>query len=113
MPYVGNEISKEVTLEEKDILKSKIAKILKETAGKCEKYIMVSFRKSEIYLGGKQGEYAYVELKLLGNLTKDQKNEITKQMSKIYKEILGISDVYITFHELERENWGYKDKTFA
>ena len=50
----------------------------------------------------------YIDIKVAGKLTKEQKKELTKQITKSIVDITGKSAqyVYIVFEEVDRENWG-------
>lgn len=116
MPYVNNEISKKLTKTEKEEIKKGIGRILEEEIDKPEKVLMVKISdENEIWFSGKQGEYAFIELKLLGKLELESKNRLSLRIVQLYKEVIGIEDncIYITFDQYERSDWGYKGKTFA
>jgi len=54
----------------------------------------------------------YVNLKLVGKLTKDQKKEISKQFSATLENVAQKpkEHTYIVFDEVNGENWGVGDK---
>ncbi len=49
----------------------------------------------------------FVNVKLAGTITKEQKKEIAKKMTDILEEVAGKkpSSTYIVFEEVEREDW--------
>ena len=49
----------------------------------------------------------YINLKVAGNLTKEQKEEITKRITQTMKDVAGKpeSATYIVIEEVPRTNW--------
>ncbi|MCM8535541.1 MAG: 4-oxalocrotonate tautomerase family protein [Lentisphaeraceae bacterium] len=49
----------------------------------------------------------FINLKIAGSLSKEQKQTIANQFSKTIEDVTGKSPsaTYIVFEELERENW--------
>ncbi len=54
----------------------------------------------------------YVNCKLVGSLTKEQKKEIAKQFSETLEKVAkkGKKHTYITFEEVKGENWAIGDE---
>ena len=54
----------------------------------------------------------YIDIKVAGKLTKEQKVELTKQITQSIVDVTGKSAqyVYIVFEEVNRENWGIGGK---
>ncbi len=50
----------------------------------------------------------YVNVKVAGKLTKDQKREIVKGITKLLEEVAGKppSATYVVIEEVDRDNWG-------
>ncbi|MBF0385750.1 MAG: 4-oxalocrotonate tautomerase family protein [Candidatus Omnitrophica bacterium] len=57
----------------------------------------------------------YINCKLVGTLTKEQKKEIAKQFSETLEKVAKKpKDVtYIVFEEVKGENWAVGDKLFG
>ncbi|MEK6776701.1 MAG: 4-oxalocrotonate tautomerase family protein [bacterium] len=57
----------------------------------------------------------YVNLKLLGKLTREQKAEIVKEFSETLERVAGkpSEHTYIVIDEVEKENWGKGGKLFS
>ncbi len=57
----------------------------------------------------------YVNLKVLGTLTVDQKREIVKRFTDTLQEVAGKPPeyTYVVIEEVERENWGHKGILFS
>ena len=54
----------------------------------------------------------YVDIKVAGKLTEDQKNELAQKITKIITDVTGKPSqyVYVVFEEVERENWAIAGK---
>ncbi|MGM0508023.1 MAG: phenylpyruvate tautomerase MIF-related protein [Fusobacteriota bacterium] len=116
MPFIETKIGKAVTKTEEIDLKHGFAKIMEEEIGKPERALMINIEdEKRIYLGGKLDTVSYVEIKLLGKLNIEQKDILTNRIGKLYNEILNVDSnkIYITFFEMERQDWGFNGKTFA
>lgn len=57
----------------------------------------------------------YVNLQLIGKLTKDQKSEIVKEFCDTLERVAGkpSDHTYVVIEEVDRENWGKGGKLFA
>eukprot|EP00827_Trimyema_finlayi_P002019 TRINITY_DN1960_c0_g1_i1.p2 TRINITY_DN1960_c0_g1~~TRINITY_DN1960_c0_g1_i1.p2 ORF type:complete len:126 (+),score=46.46 TRINITY_DN1960_c0_g1_i1:64-441(+) len=116
MPFVAINTDKATTQQQRDTIKAGLAKILSSIVGKPEQYVMISFIKCDaLYFGGKAGEAAYIEFKQLGNMSKQQKNDLTAQINALIKTNLGIdgSKQYITFQSFTADSWGFDGQTFG
>ncbi len=57
----------------------------------------------------------YINLKLVGKLTKEQKNEIAKQFSETLLKVANKpkDHTYLVIDEVSGENWAVGEKLFA
>ncbi len=57
----------------------------------------------------------YVNLKLLGKLSREQKARIVKEFSETLERVAGkpSEHTYIVIEEVEKENWGKGGKLFS
>ena len=57
----------------------------------------------------------YINLKLVGSLTKDQKEEIAKQFSETLQKVANKDpgNLYLVIDEVPGENWAKGDKLFG
>jgi len=54
----------------------------------------------------------YVDIKVAGKLTEDQKNELAQKITKVITDVTGkpAQYVYVVFEEVKRENWAIAGK---
>ena len=57
----------------------------------------------------------YVDVKVAGTLTKDQKEKIVDAITKLLEDVAGkpASLTYVVIEEVERENWGVGGKLLS
>lgn len=57
----------------------------------------------------------YINVKVAGNLTRDQKKEIAEKFSNVMHEVAGKkpASTYIVFEEINRENWAVGEKLLS
>lgn len=57
----------------------------------------------------------YVNLKIAGKLSKEQKQQITRQFTNVLEEVTGKPKnyTYIVIEEIEHENWAIGGKLLA
>ncbi len=116
MPYVHCLSSQKIDVAAEDLFKAGAAAALAEVAGKPENYLFVSLQGGQtLFLAGRRAAGAVVEISLVGSLTKAQKKDLTARFSDLCRKSLGLSgeSVYIIFHEVPGENWGWNGGTFG
>lgn len=57
----------------------------------------------------------YVNVRLVGTLSEEQKADIAKQFTKTLQDVAGKPPeyVYVVFDEVDRENWAMAGKLFS
>ncbi len=57
----------------------------------------------------------YVNVKVAGKLSKDQKKKIVEGITKLLEEVAGKppSATYVVIEEIDRENWGKEGKLLS
>lgn len=115
MPYINVKTSCEINDAQKEVLKSELAEIMQKVADKSEDWLMVSFNNETIFFKGEKcAKAAFVEIKLVGSISSDQKTELSRRVCKIMDERLGIppQKLYLVITCVSGENWGWNCNTF-
>lgn len=114
MPYIRTTVSKEITDEKREALKSKLGQAIALIPGKSESWLMLAFEDNmKMYFRGDSSEdYAYVEVSLFGSASDAAYDRLTGAISGIVSEELGIdiANVYIKYEEAE--HWGWNGSNF-
>lgn len=114
MPFINSKITLKVEKEIQDVIKERLGKAIELIPGKSESWLMVGFEDEySLYFKGQDCEKAaFVEVKVLGTVTKESYDQLTAEICKIYKEVLDIpgDQIYIKYEEVS--HWGYNGFNF-
>jgi phenylpyruvate tautomerase len=115
MPLLKLETNVSLPDDNRDMLLSNLSKIVADTIGKPEQYVMVTFNSSAILMSGKQGPAAFVDVRSIGGLSGLVNEKLSQQICSALKEALVITPdrVYINFANVEASNWGWNNETFG
>ena len=115
MPLLKLETTVVLTDDQRKALLSSLSRILAETTGKPEDYVMITLGQSAILMSGKPGDAAFVDVRGLGGLSGDVNRRLSQKVCRLLNESLGVPQdrIYLNFTELEAGNWGWKGNTFG
>lgn len=109
MPYIDLKTTVKLNDDTKTKLKEELGKIISLVPGKSEAVTMIGLiDEYDLYKGGKKlTAGAYVEVKSFMEVPRSNKEEVTKKIFLLLKEVLSISKehAYITFYD--QKEWGY------
>ena len=117
MPLVKVHHSNEFTNDILNSFSKSLSKLVGNTLGKSEDFVMIIFQRTELQSFGLDSTTPslFIELKNVGKFSP----EITNTLSaKITALCIGFIDVeptriYLEFQESERHLWGWNTKTFS
>ncbi len=114
MPMISTKTSTPITAEQELILKEKLGKAIEILPGKTETWLMLGFEDNcrLWFRGDNSNPLAYVEVSALGKISPSSAEELTVEICKIFKEVLGIdgSGVYVKYEETDK--WGFDSANF-
>ena len=115
MPLLKLETTVALTDDKRQALLASLSKVLAETTGKPEDYVMVTASQAAILMSGKPGDAAFVDIRGIGGLTGDVNRQLSQKVCRLLNESLGVAQdrIYLNFTELEAGNWGWKGNTFG
>ncbi len=115
MPLLKLETTVVLTEDKRKTLLPALSKILAETTGKPEGYVMITLSQAAILMSGKPGDAAFVDIRGIGGLTGDVNRRLSQKVCGLLNESLGVPPdrIYLNFTELEAPNWGWKGNTFG
>ena len=92
-----------------------MSKIIAESIGKPEQYVMAAIETGPIMMSGQQTSAAFADVRSIGGLNGVVNNRICRELCSLLNESLGISPnkVYISFTDVSAGNWGWNGKTFG
>ena len=113
MPYIQTRTNTEINEEQRNEIKRRLGEAI-SILGKSESWLMVEFVPNcNLYFkGDKTNPIAYVDVKLYGSSDPSSYNNMTKEITGILTETLGISpaNIYISYGEYA--NWGWNGNNF-
>ena len=115
MPLLKLETTVVLTDEKLKALLASLSKIVAETTGKPEQYVMVTFNPAAMLMAGKPGEAAFVDVRGIGGLTAAVNGQLSQKVCRLLNESLGVPQdrIYLNFTEVEAVNWGWQGNTFG
>jgi phenylpyruvate tautomerase PptA (4-oxalocrotonate tautomerase family) len=115
MPLLKLETTAGLSDDKRKALLASLSKIVAETIGKPEDYVMVTVSQAAILMSGKPGEAAFVDLRSIGGLSSEVNRQLSQKLCRLLHESLGVpeSRIYLNFTEVAASNWGWKGATFG
>jgi phenylpyruvate tautomerase len=115
MPLLKLETTIALTEEKKKSLLANLSRIMAETTGKPEEYVMVTISQSAILMSGKPGDGAFVDIRSIGGLSANVNRQLSQKICGLLDQSLGIAParIYLNFTEVAASNWGWDGKTFG
>ncbi|MFT8887376.1 MAG: phenylpyruvate tautomerase MIF-related protein [Ethanoligenens sp.] len=114
MPFIQVKTTVKLTPVQEDLLKAKFGVAIELLPGKSENWLMVAFEgNSHMYFKGKcKPDIAFVEVKLFGKAGKQDYIKLTRELSGILHEELGLdpTQIYIKYEEVT--HWGWNGNNF-
>lgn len=115
MPLLKLETTANLSDQSRTNLLAKLSRIVADTIGKPEQYVMVTVSHSDILMSGKAGPAAFIDLRGIGGLCSDTNRKLTEKICDVLEESLAIPPdrVYVTFTDVPASNWGWDGATFG
>ena len=112
MPLITAKTSVEISKEKEVVLKEKLGKAI-ELIGKSESWLMIDFQEScHLWFKGEETPSAMIEVDLFGKASDSGYDALTKAITDIVSDELGISPdrIYVKYNEIN--HWGYSGFNF-
>lgn len=115
MPLLKLETTVAVTEEKRASLLTALSRIVAETTGKPEQYVMVTLNQVSILMAGKPGDAAFVDIRGIGGLDSKVNSQLSQKICQLLKESIGVAParIYLNFTEVPAQNWGWNGQTFG
>ena len=112
MPLITAKASTAIGKEKEIAIKTKLGKAI-ELIGKSESWLMIDFQENcRLYFKGEDTPSAMIEVDLFGKATESGYDVLTKAITDIVSDELGISPqrIYVKYNEIN--HWGYSGFNF-
>ena len=115
MPLLRLEIAAPVEPARKEPLIKACSRVLAETTGKPESYVMVTLTECAGSLGSASTPLVFADVRGIGGLDKKTNVRVSKALCDLIEKELGVppSRVYLNFTDVPASNWGWKGTTFG
>ncbi|GKT28124.1 Macrophage migration inhibitory factor like protein [Aduncisulcus paluster] len=116
MPFVSIKTSLKLTPEEVESWSTNLSRLVYEATGKPEAYIMISVEHSlHMRFGGNStSPTVFVDFRSIGCISGTENKKTSSLLTKFFSDKkVPPARVYITFMNVDREDWGFQGSTFA
>ena len=115
MPLLKLETTVTLSDNQRQQLLASLSKIVAETIGKPEQYVMVTIGPAAILMSGKPGDAAFVDVRSIGGLNADVNGQLSHKVCAVLTQSLRVPPdrIYLNFNEVEAGNWGWNGNTFG
>lgn len=115
MPLLRLETNVTVPEEKQKTLLASLSKLVAETIGKPEAYVMVTVNPVAIQMSGTAGDAAFVDVRSIGGLSGEVNRRLSERICAQLRHSLGIPPerIYLNFTDVAASDWGWKGNTFG
>ena len=115
MPLLKLETTVLLPEEKQKALLASLSKVVAETIGKPEQYVMVTASQAAMLMSGNPGEAAFVEVHSIGGLNGEVNRKLAQKVCSLLHQSLGVPQnrIYLNFTDVAAANWGWKGDTFG
>ena len=115
MPLLKLETTVVLTEDKRQALLASLSKIVAETIGKPQQYVVVTTSQAAMRMSGNSGDAAFVDVRSIGGLTSDVNRSLSQKVCKLLNDALGIPQNrnYLYFTEVEARHRGWNGSTFG
>lgn len=114
MPYIDVKLSKSITREQEEAVKTDLGAAIASFPGKTEQWLMIGFSDNVRlwFQGNDNAPSAMVEVSVLGMITTDSCEKMTELICTSFEKHLGISPerTYVKYQAVS--DWGWNNINF-
>ena len=114
MPFIISKVNVPISREQEMNLKSRLGKAIELVPGKSEEYLLLGFEDNyRLWLRGDDSEpIAYIEASIFGNEGHYGYDLFTAEVTKIFREVLGVAPDHIYINYTDIPDWGAGGRNF-
>jgi phenylpyruvate tautomerase PptA (4-oxalocrotonate tautomerase family) len=115
MPLLKLETTVALSEDQRQALLASLSKIVAETIGKPQQYVMVAASQAAMQMSGSPGDAAFVDVRSIGGLTDDVNRKLSQKVSQLLHDSLEIplNRIYLNFTDVQARHWGWNGSTFG
>ena len=114
MPFISTKTNVTVTKEKEKQLKERLGQAISIIPGKSENWLMLAIEGDiPMYFRGDDTKpTAFIEVKIYGNAPSDVYGKMTKELTGIYGDILGVTPDHMYIRYFGSDDWGWNGNNF-
>lgn len=114
MPFISTKTNVTVSKESEIKLKERLGKAISIIPGKSENWLMLAIEGDiPMYFRGDGSlPTAFIEVKIYGNASSDTYRKMTKELTNIYGDVLGIAPDNMYIRYFGSDDWGWNGSNF-
>ena len=114
MPFIDTKLNFRLTEEKEQALKTRLGEAVQVFPGKSEYWLMLNFTDNcrMWFRGYRNHPVAMVEIKLFGTASDETCAEMTRAVTRIFSEELGLSPDRIYVKYEFTDHWGWNGENF-
>jgi phenylpyruvate tautomerase len=115
MPLLKLQLSVTINEDKKRSLLTALSKIVSETLGKPESYVMITIEQCSIFMSGTEGPAAFADIKSIGAINNKNNSALSQKLCTFLTEQLSIPTdrIFLNFTDIPAANWGWNSSTFG
>ena len=114
MPFINSKVSVTISEEQEQELKTRLGQAISLIPGKSESWLMTNFEENcHLYFRGDNSQpVAFVEVNLFGAPNREAFSNMTKELTKIFGEVLNIQPDHMYIKYSATPDWGWNGSNF-
>jgi len=114
MPFISTKTNVTVSKEKETQLKERLGQAISIIPGKSESWLMLAIEGDvPMYFRGDDSQpVAFIEVKFFGRASSDVCGRMTKKLTGIYGDILGVAPDHMYIRYFGSEDWGWNGSNF-
>src|SRR5258708_7840648 len=102
MPLLKLETTVALTDDKRKALLASLSKIVAETIGKPEQYVMITASQSAMLMSGSPGDAAFVDVRSIGGVGGEVNRKLSQKLGKALTDALGVppNRIYLNFTDV-------------
>jgi phenylpyruvate tautomerase len=115
MPLLKLETTVVLSEDKRQALLASLSKIVAETIGKPQQYVMVAASQAAMQMSGSAGDAAFVDVRNIGGLTSDVNRKLSQKVCQLLHDSLGVpqNSIYLNFADVQASQWGWNGSTIG
>ena len=115
MPLLQLHTSVAIPEPKRAALLGRLSKLVAESIGKPEGYVMIALREGPMSMSGEVGPAAFVDLRSIGGLSPTVNKRIMQRLCPLLEQELGVppARTFANFTDVPPAAWGHDGDTFG